>query len=209
MPTTLHVYLEQGRQKVFANALDWPGWSRWAKTDEAALDELLAYSERYGEVAVRAGVRLPAARDVVVVERVPGDATTDFGAPSVPSAVDAEPLARPNLVRQVSLMRASWELLDSVAASAPESLRKGRRGGGRDRDAVLDHVREAERAYARKLGVRHPPYTSPADVAAMRDELATVLLSGAAQGPWLPAYAIRRITWHVLDHAWEIQDKSG
>ena len=43
----------------------------------------------------------------------------------------------------------------------------------------------------------------------MRDELATVLLSGAAQGPWLPAYAIRRITWHVLDHAWEIQDKSS
>ena len=208
MPTTLHVYLEQGRQKVFANALDWPGWSRWAKTDEAALDELLACSERYGEVAVRTGVPFPAAHDVVVVERVPGDATTDFGAPSVPSAVDAEPLARPDLVRQVSLMRASWERLDAVAASAPESLRKGPRGGGRDRDAVLDHVREAERAYARKLGVRHPPYTSADDVTAMRDDLTAALLAGSAEGPWSSAYAMRRIAWHVLDHAWEIEDKS-
>jgi hypothetical protein len=23
-----------------------------------------------------------------------------------------------------------------------------------------------------------------------------------------PRYAIRRIAWHVLDHAWEIEDKS-
>jgi len=208
VPTTLRIYLEQGRTKVFANALDWPGWSRWAKNDEAAIDELLAYAERYAAVAVRAGVRFPASHDVVVVERVPGDTTTDFGAPSTPSSLDAEVLAPNVLARQVALLRASWDLLDDVAATAPEGLRKGPRGGGRDRDAVVAHVREAERAYARKLGVRHPPYTSADDVTAMRDDLTAALLAGSAEGPWSSAYAMRRIAWHVLDHAWEIEDKS-
>ena len=208
MPTTLRIYLEQGRTKVFANALDWPGWSRWAKTDEAAIDELLSYAERYAVVAVRAGVRFPVSYDAAVVERVPGDTTTDFGAPSTPSSLDGDALAPKALATQVALVRASWDLLDDVVASAPEMLHKGPRGGGRDRDAVVDHVREAERAYARKLGVRHPPYKSAADVSAMRDDLTAALLAGAAEGPWSPAYAMRRIAWHVLDHAWEIQDKS-
>jgi hypothetical protein len=206
--TTLRIYLEQGQKKVFANALDWPGWSRWAKSDEAAINELMAYAERYADVAARAGVRVPAAHDVVVVERVRGDVTTDFGAPSVPAAVDAEPLAKKGLARQVALVRASWGLLDDVAESAPDELRKGPRGGGRDRDAVVDHVREAERAYARKLGVRWPPFTSADDVSAMRERLCAALLDGRAEGAWPAAYATRRIAWHVLDHAWEIQDKS-
>jgi hypothetical protein len=25
---------------------------------------------------------------------------------------------------------------------------------------------------------------------------------------WPPRYAARRIAWHVLDHAWEIEDRS-
>jgi len=209
VPTTLRVYLEQGQKKVFANALDWPGWSRWATTDEAAIDELMAYADRYADVAARAAVRYPAAHDVVVVERLRGDSTTDFGAPSVPASVDVDPLPAKDLARHVALVRASWDLLDEVAAQAPSELRKGPRGGGRDRDAVVDHVREAERAYARKLGVRHPPYETEADVTAMRDDLVTGLLAGSASGPWLPAYAMRRIAWHVLDHAWEIQDRSA
>jgi len=204
----LRIYLEQGRTKVFANALDWPGWSRWAKTDEAAIDELLSYAGRYAAVAVDAGSLFPASHEVVVVQRVRGDATTDFGAPSVPPSCDAEALAPKALAHQVALLRASWDLLDDVAASAPETLRKGPRGGGRDRDAVVNHVREAERAYARKLGVRHPPYRSAADVTALRDELTAAVLAAEAVGPWSPAYAMRRIAWHVLDHAWEIEDKS-
>lgn len=26
---------------------------------------------------------------------------------------------------------------------------------------------------------------------------------------WPPRYAARRIAWHVLDHAWQIEDRSG
>ncbi len=208
MPTTLRIALEQGRTKVFASALDWPGWSRWGTSDEAAIDELLAYAERYAVVAVRARARFPASFDVTVVERLPGTTTTDFGAPGVAAAADLEPLSGPDLARQVGLMRASWALLDEVAASAPASLRKGPRGGGRDRDAVVAHVHEAERAYARKLGVRHPPFREPGAVEAMRADLVDALLSGTAAGAWPPPYAIRRVTWHVLDHLWEIEDNS-
>ena len=209
MPTTLRIYLEQGQKKVFASALDWPGWARSGRSDELAIDELLAYAERYAEVAVRAGVRFPAGHDVDVVDRVPGSMTTDFGAPAVPSVLDDEPLTATARKRQVALMRAAWDLLEDVAASAPEQLTKGPRGGGRDRDEVVDHVRGAERAYARKLGVSHPPFRTDAEVRAMREDLATALLAGRTDGPWPAAYGIRRITWHVLDHAWEIQDKSS
>ena len=103
----------------------------------------------------------------------------------------------------------------------PRALRKGPRGGGRDRDAVFAHVVGAETSYARKLGVRHPGVRQkePAagDTAALqelRSEIADVLRAAPAVDPaagirWLPRYAARRIAWHVLDHAWEIEDKSG
>ena len=43
----LRVYLETGRRWVFAGAVDWPGWCRRAQGDEAALEALLGYADRY------------------------------------------------------------------------------------------------------------------------------------------------------------------
>jgi hypothetical protein len=208
MATTVRVLLESGRTKTFASALDWPGWCRWGTGDDGALDALEGYADRYREVARHAGVRFPARLAVEVVDRVPGDAATDFGAPSVASTLEAAPLTAADLARQVSLLRAAWDALDELAVSAPEQLRKGPRGGGRDRDGIVDHVAEAERAYARKIGVRHPPFTARGDVAVMRESIAAALLCGATEGAWSPAYFLRRSAWHVLDHVWEIEDKS-
>jgi hypothetical protein len=205
--TVVRVCLEQGRTRVFASALDWPGWCRSAKGDEAALEALASYADRYRLVTARARVRFPAKPVLAVVDRVPGDATTEFGAPSIPSTLEAAPLGAADLDRRLRLVRAGWELLDGLAVSAPTTLRKGPRGGGRDRDAVVAHVHEAERAYARKVGVRHPPLREPGAVEAMRADLVAALLAGA-DGGWSTAYAIRRIAWHVLDHVWEIEDKS-
>ena len=204
----MRVCLERGRTRVFASALDWPGWARSGKGDEAALDALESYAERYRPVASRAGAPFPARPVLSVVETVPGDATTEFGAPSIPSALEELPLDPADRERRVRLVRAAWDLLDEVAGSAPAGLRKGPRGGGRDRDAIVAHVLEAERAYARKVGVRHPPLRAPGAVDALRTDLAAALLSGSHDGGWPTPYAIRRIAWHVLDHAWEIQDKS-
>ncbi len=112
-------------------------------------------------------------------------------------------------------MRAAWAVLDKVAKASPAELRKGPRGGGRDRDKMLGHVLGAEAAYARKVGVKLPPpeVGDRKAIKALRDELAAGprrrlrRLAAHPEG-WPPRYAIRRIAWHVLDHAWEMQDRA-
>jgi hypothetical protein len=56
------------------------------------------------------------------------------------------------------LLRAAWDILEEVVAALKAEPRKGPRGGGRDRDEIWHHVIDAERAYARKIGVRHKPF---------------------------------------------------
>jgi hypothetical protein len=106
-------------------------------------------------------------------------------------------------------------VFDQVAAAAPAELRKGPRGGGRDRDKMVDHVLGAEAGYARKLGVKRPQpaIDDRAAIAALREALLEVLRAPSDGSPpvpkgWPPRYAARRIAWHVLDHAWEMQDRS-
>jgi len=201
------VVIETGSRRVFASALDWPGWSRTSRDEDAALESLLEYAVRFRPVVERAGLRLPERVSFEVVERVKGNATTDFGAPAIPARAESERLTKAKADRQVALLEAAWATLDDVAAGAPASLRKGPRGGGRDRDKVVEHVLGAERAYASKIGLR------------ARDEkdlrAAIVRVLGASNdggelkpGGWTSRYAARRIAWHVLDHAWEIEDKS-
>jgi hypothetical protein len=218
------VYLEEGNSRVFACSLDWPGWCRRAKTDEEALDALIDYAPRYAPVAERAGLRFPGfstgAFEFDVVERIParGGATfsaVDFGALGDAAAADRAALSAAQAKRLAALVESSWAVLDDVVAGAPARLRKGPRGGGRDRDAVFAHVVAAETSYARKLGVRHK-VPAPGDLSALhelRSEIAGVLRAARESSPgpggWLPRYAARRIAWHVLDHAWEIEDKSA
>jgi hypothetical protein len=211
------VGVEAGSKRLFVWAMDWPGWCRSGKTEEAALEALAAAAPRYAAVATEAGLRFPrtAAASFDVVERVEGTATTDFGAPGSLAAADAEPLTKAGAERQASLVEASWAVFDRVVAGAPAELRKGPRGGGRDRDKIVEHVLGAEAAYARKIGirVRQPQADDAGAVAAMRAAI-TDFLRQARQGTppvdkgWPPRYAARRIAWHALDHAWEIEDRS-
>jgi hypothetical protein len=189
---------------VFASALDWPGWCRRGRGGEqAALDMLLDYAGRYAAVA---GPGF-APGEVHVVGQVPGNSITDFGAPDVRGPWDDEPLGPDEAARLTGLLEASWRYLDQVAAGAPEMLRKGPRGGGRDRDEVLDHVRGAERSVScSKAGIRVPPRTAWDE---QRAALAAALRAGAPGGKWPARYLLRRSAWHVLDHAWEIEDKSA
>jgi hypothetical protein len=216
-PRPTPVYLEVGQKKTFACALDWPGWARPGKTEEAALEALAEYHPRYAVVAKEAGVAFPArlANAFDVLERVPGNATTDFGAPGLVPALAGEALPPRRAKRNAVLVEAAWTVLDRVAAGAPAQLRKGPRGGGRDRDKVVAHVIAAEASYARSIGVRHkaPEPTDTGTVAALRADILAALRSASGEPPaqwrWPPRYAAMRIAWHVLDHAWEIEDKSG
>jgi hypothetical protein len=205
------VYLEVGAKRVFACTLDWPGWCRSGRDEQAALEALVTYRDRYAAVAAEAGVELPPA-DFEVLERTPGSATTDFGAPGAVPNVDATSLTPEHVERLVVLMRACWTVFDRVVAGAPQELRKGPRGGGRDRDKVVDHVLQAEASYARKLGIKPaaPDYGDPAAVAAYREEVANAMLAPpVADHRWPVRYMIRRSAWHVMDHAWEIEDRSA
>lgn len=199
MADAIRVCLETGRTWTFAAALDWPGWSRRGKGEEAALEALAEYSDRYAHVV---GHRFRPGR-IRVVGRVPGNATTDFGAPAVIGKWDRETVEPREANRLIELLRDCWDYFDSVVASAPPELRKGPRGGGRDRDAIADHVREAEHSYAPKSGVRVPPRTPwPEQRKAIAEGLAN-----PTDSSWPLRYAVRRIAWHVLDHAWEIEDR--
>lgn len=209
------IYIELGGKKAIAWSLEWPGWCRIRTSEAAAIQALIETEVRYSQIAQRAGLEF-APGELVVVERLPGDVNTAWGVPSVLAPAETRSIDAQTAQRHVALLRASWDLLDDVVAASPAQLRKGPRGGGRDRDEIWRHVIEAERVYARKIGVRHPPFdVNDRDaLRAMREEIAAVLSQPSSgeplvSGGWNASYAIRRIAWHVVDHIWEIEDRRG
>jgi hypothetical protein len=214
---TVRVAIETGKKKVFAVALDWPGWARTATSEEAAVKAVGDYAERYRPVAEAAGLALPAEDELSydVAVRWPGSGTTDFGVPAAIGDEDRAPVDAELAARHVALLRAAWRLFDAQAARSPESLRKGPRSGGRDRDPMVAHVLSAEAVYARKIGIKHPePQRGDAEaIASLREAVLEVLgkpsdeIPAGAKG-WPPRYAVRRFVWHVLDHLWEMQDRA-
>jgi len=213
---TTAVYLEVGQKRVFACALEWPGWTRAGKTEHAALESLADYAERYAPVVEQAGLTFAddAGDELDVVERVPGGPGTEFGVPDQVPDVDRKPLTGAQAGRLAALVTASWEVFDRVIADSPAELRKGPRGGGRDRDKMVRHVLEAEASYGRRFGLKHrPPDLDDTEaIAVMRaDLIAAIHQPWAAveldDKGWPPRYAARRLAWHVLDHAWEMEDR--
>jgi hypothetical protein len=219
-PDTIDVSVEVGAKRAFACALAWPGWCRGGRDESSALEALLAYGPRYAHVlrGTRLGFRVPA--DARVVERLEGDATTDFGAPGAAPSADAAPMTEADLRRARSLLRAGWEAFDrAVEAAAGRTLATGPRGGGRDLDRIVAHVLDAEGGYLARIGTKLGG--SDADATDMLDQaravvldsLATVVRDGVPPSPrggkrWTPRYFLRRSAWHVLDHAWELEDRT-
>jgi hypothetical protein len=201
------LYIEEGSKRVFACAVEWPGWSRAGKNDEAALEALTASAPRYAAIAKQAAILfdVKAASQFTVIERLPGTMTTDFGAPGSIAEGDRKPLGGKEAAREAALLESAWKVFDRVVKKAPATLRKGPRGGGRDRDQVAEHVMGAEDMYARKIGLRIP------DNSRRRGAILEAVRSGSAEIPekgWPLRYATRRMAWHVLDHTWEIEDRS-
>ncbi len=214
---TTPIYLETGARRVIAGAIEWPGWARSGKGEEATIEALFAYGPRYAKALPRRlGFTVPARRSALrVKERLEGDATTDFGAPSIAPAADGRRLPEAELVRQTAILRAAWEALGAAAQAAEGAeLRKGPRGGGRELDAIVSHVLESDRAYLGRLwaGLRLPSD----DATTLHKAILGALGSRARGEPapatrgkiWSPRYFVRRSAWHALDHAWEIEDRA-
>jgi antitoxin (DNA-binding transcriptional repressor) of toxin-antitoxin stability system len=218
MTTSILVTIEHTPQKTFATAADWPGWSRSGKTEELALEALAAYAPRYARVADADQLRFAShvePGDLEVVERRAGSAGTEFGVPSHPTDHDTRPTDPAEAARLAGLVDAAWGFLDRTAAAAPEELRKGPRGGGRNTSKVIAHVMDADRSYAAQIGIKVAEF-APGDRAAIRAMREAVLgaIRAARDGTpldgrrWPARYAAHRIAWHALDHAWEIEDRS-
>ncbi|MGZ3622105.1 MAG: hypothetical protein ACXVDN_07465 [Ktedonobacteraceae bacterium] len=207
------IYIELGEKKAIVWSLEWPGWCRIRASEAASVQALIDYESRYRLIAQRAGQDF-APGNLVVIERLQGNANTAWGVPAVMAPAETRPVDAATAQRNVALLRASWDMLEEVVATSPAELRKGPRGGGRDRDEIRRHVIEAERVYARKIGVRHKPFEidDKSALNAMRDEIVAVLSNPSSgeplvDGGWNASYAVRRMAWHVVDHIWEIEDR--
>jgi len=217
MARRIAVTIERTAKRAFASAVDWPGWSRSGKTEDRALEALVAFAPRYAQLAEAEHRRFVAAitvGDLDVLERLDGSAGTDYGVPSHPTSHDAAPLDADEAARRAGLVASAWSFFDRTAASAPEELRKGPRGGGRTTSKIVAHVMDADRAYATQMGIKVAPFAADdVDPArAMRHEMLEVLRAARDGAPlagrrWPARYAAHRIAWHALDHAWEIEDR--
>src|SRR5262245_23633916 len=129
---TVRTVIDRGPKgkKVVAFALDWPGWSRGAKTDDVALDTLEAYRDRYRPVAALAGLQkeFDVGGPLNIVEDKIGTPSTDFWAISfAPSSTETDPMDEATLERGITVLRAAWAFFDSVAARVSPEMRKGPR----------------------------------------------------------------------------------
>jgi hypothetical protein len=219
MDDSIRVMAERGKKKrVVAAAFDWSGWDRSAKTEEDALRVLDAYRPRYAKVAALAGLadEFGAAGELAVVERRPGNGMTDYyGVSGMPAMPELEQMSETACERKIALLRATWTTFDDVASRASPELRKGPRGGGRERDEIVRHVNGAEiHEHATKVGVRTPldARLDPDALRAHRETFCAAIREFNARGPsagkwWTVQFLIRRCAWHMLDHAWELEDR--
>lgn len=200
-----------------AAATDWPGLDRWGKTQDDALEMLSSYLPRYAGVAERAGLTEASARQrtIEVVERYPGSSSTDFwGIAHVPSQTEREVLSAADVERRLDLLRACWAHFDDVARRVSTELRPQPRGGGRSRDQIIRHTYANEpEQFSRKVEVRTPldVVLTPEGLASHRQEYLGAIRAHNAEGKpartWPIQFLIRRTAHHVMDHAWEMEDR--
>ena len=207
-------------KKSVAFSLDWPGWSRGAKTAELALETLEAYRDRYRPIARIAGMlaEFDAAGALVIVEDRVGTGSTDFwGISFSPSSTEHGPMGEAELERKLALLQASWSFFDDVRGRVSPEMRRGVRGGGRMREEIFRHVIRVESLdHAKQVGVQEDDDGTAltpeglrqhreAYIAGIRDYNAGKV--DRKMRSWTLPFLIRHSAFHTLDHAWEMEDK--
>jgi hypothetical protein len=221
---TIEVYLETGKKRTIAGAIEWPGWCRSGRSEDEAVRALFAYGPRYARALQPSGIAFAAPADastLAVVERLKGNATSDYGVPGIAPDADSRPVSEEELLRLQNFLQAAWRTLEETArAAAGKELRLGPRGGGRDLNKIVWHVTESAGGYIAKLAgkLKFSGNESQSEAiekarTASLDALAAAVHTPLPEhGPrggayWTPRYFVRRTAWHILDHAWEIEDR--
>src|SRR6185295_16850887 len=206
-------------KKSVAFSLDWPGWNRGAKSPEIALETLESYRDRYRPIAAIAGMadEFDAAGPLEVIEDRVGPGSTDFwGISFAPSSTEHEPMAEAELDRKITILQACWTFFDGVAARVSEEMRKGPRGGGRDRTRIIRHtIRTESEDFAKQVGLRIPEEgaLTPDGLRQHRETYIAAMHAYNAgeiekrMRSWTLPFLIRHSAFHTLDHAWEMEDK--
>jgi hypothetical protein len=206
-------------KRSVAFSLDWPGWSRGAKSAELALGTLESYRERYRPIADLAGMtsEFNAAGPLEIVEDRVGTGSTDFwGISFSPSSTEQGPMGDADLERKLTLLRACWTFFDGVAERVSPEMRAGPRGGGRDRDRIISHVIRVEsQDFAKQVGLRIPENAAlePGALRPYREDYVAAMRAYNAgeveprMRRWTLPFLIRHSAFHTLDHAWEMEDK--
>ena len=218
MAKRLRIVLEAGPKgkRVVAVAPDWPGLSRGAKTEEAAIEILCAYLPRYLPIAKGAGLKaeFSAIAGHRVVERYMGSGSTDFwGISFAYSSIDQKAPSEDDLERELALLQACWKFFDQVRARVSAEMALGPRGGGRDRDRIVRHVLANEFDWAKKVDAvfTWESVQSEKGLAAYRKAFCDGIRQCRAERrlarKWPLRYLIRHTAFHTLDHAWEMEDK--
>jgi hypothetical protein len=222
---THEIYLEVGQKKTFAIAVDWPGWCRFGKDEQSAVRTLLDATPRYSKVAKYANLEFSIPESISLINtvaRLEGNSTTDFGAPDIQLPNDWDPVEEDELERYVKLLKACWLEFDkAVEKTNGKELLNGPRGGGRDLARIIVHVVEAEEVYLYRLGWKLHS-TEMKTIDERKDRVRSEVIRGLRaitsddqlprEGPrggkrWSPRFFVRRLAWHAVDHAWEIEDR--
>jgi hypothetical protein len=161
------------------------------------------------------GAQFDAAGELDVVERVDGIGMTDYyGVSGRPASPELEQMTDEQCERKVELLRAAWRAFDETASRVSNELRKGPRGGGWEKDFIIRHVNGAEiHGFAPKVGIKVPIETrdDPDALGSYREAFADAIRDhharGASARSWPLPFLIRRCAWHMLDHAWELEDR--
>ena len=218
MGQPVRVMLESGKKKrMVACAFDWPGWDRSARISDDAVAVLESYRSRFAAVADLAGYgdEFRALGDLEVVESIDGIGMTDYyGVSGRPATAEHDAMTDADVERKLALLKAAWQTFDRAAERVSPELRKGPRGGGRDKAKIIQHANGAEiHEFAPKVGVKVPMETrdDPAALAAYRSDFADAIRDHHERGvqarSWQLQFLIRRCAWHMLDHAWELEDR--
>ena len=219
MANELRVALEVGPKgkAVAAVASEWPGLERGGRTVEAAIDKLQSYLPRYAKVAKLAGMEAQFAEitQVKVVEQYVGTGSTDFwGISFAFSRSDEREMSSQELERELSLMQACWAFFDDVRGRVSGEMRKGPRGGGRDRERIVHHTLSNEQDWGEKVGVHTSPDGLVNDgegLNAYRGAYCSAIRTFHSESKmartWPLRFLIRHTAYHTMDHAWEMEDK--